>query len=94
MYDSTNPNAIPFDAEMVAGYLDGKKSKWPDEAWGWFPNARMVGIVINPALNNGEVLDIEEFNWPAIAAPAWVQMRRDAGVEPTVYCNNGVPGYT
>ena len=94
MYDAVDPRGIPRDAEMVAGYLDGSQSRWPAEAWGWFPNAVKVQIVINPALNAGHVLDIEPGNWPASASVDWVLMRRAAGVEPTVYCGTWAPGYT
>lgn len=90
MYDSTTPAAIPADAQMVAGYVDGAYA-WTDADWARFPNAVKVRIAVNPATNDGHVLDVEPGNWDAVQSVDWVIMRR-AGIfptglaEPTVYC--------
>jgi hypothetical protein len=91
MYDSTDPNAIPTNAEMVAGYIDGTSFKWPESAWARFPKARKVRIARRVTTNDGHVLDVESgipTVWPPTQAIVqWVQMRRRSGVDPTIYCN-------
>lgn len=91
MYDSVDPNAIPIDAQMVAGYIDGTKYKWPESSWDRFPNAVKVRIARRVTTNDGHVLDVE-FGIPTVWPPSqaivkWVLMRRQAGIEPTIYCN-------
>lgn len=91
MYDSINPNAIPTNAQMVAGYIDGTDFKWPESAWSRFPNSVKVRIARRTYTNDGHVLDVElgiPTVWPPTRAIVdWVVMRRRAGVEPTIYCN-------
>lgn len=91
MYDSVNPDAIPTNAQMVAGYIDGQTYRWPDNAWTRFPYAVKVRIARRVSTNDGHVLDVEAgipTVWPPTnAIVQWVQMRRQSGVEPTVYCN-------
>lgn len=86
MYDSTNWAAIPADAAMVAGYVDGRY-KWPDDGWERFPSAVKVRIAVFAATDDGHVLDVERGNAAPEEAPGWVKMRRAAGVDPSVYCN-------
>lgn len=86
MYDSTTPAAIPENAEMVAGYLNGDFT-WTREEWARFKNAVKVGIVIS-AINEGHVLDVETGDATPQQAPGWVKARRAAGhTRPTVYVN-------
>ena len=87
MYDSVNPARIPRDAQMVAGYVNGKY-KWSATDWALFPHAVHVGIAVRASFNGGEVLDVEIGDATPAEAPGWVQMRRAAGVDPTVYCNS------
>lgn len=91
MYDSDQPMAIPVSAQMVAGYIDGTNGKWPESAWARFPNAVKVRIARRTTTNDGHVLDVElgiPTVWPPSRAIVdWVLMRRRAGVEPTIYCN-------
>lgn len=93
MYDSVSAAAIPADAAMIGGYVDGPESKWSDADWQRFPNAVKVRIAVNPATDDGHVLDVEKGNWPSADAVPWIVKRRAAGVVPTVYGNNGVAGY-
>ena len=93
MYDSTVAASIPPTAQMVAGYVDGLYV-WAEEDWNRFPDAVKVRIAVNPATNDGHVLDVEPGNWDDQASVAWVKMRRAAGVEPSIYCGNWAPGYT
>lgn len=85
MYDSVNPAAIPADAQLVAGYVDGRYV-WTAEAWNRFPSAVQVTIAVFPDTNAGVVLDVERGNATPDQAPGWVMRRRAAGVDPSVYC--------
>lgn len=96
MYDSTNPLDIPTNAQMVAGYVDGTTFKWPESAWGRFPQAVKVRIARRTSTNDGHVLDVETgipTVWPITDVNIrtgirnWVSMRRASGIEPTIYCN-------
>ena len=87
MYDSTNPFDIPVSAQMVAGYVDGKYA-WSVAGWARFPSAVKVRIAVFSSTNDGHVLDVEPgCTWPPEGSVAWVQRRRAAGIDPTVYCN-------
>jgi len=46
-----------------------------------------VRIALDPATNDGHVLDVENGAARPEQAPGWVQRRRTVGVDPTVYCN-------
>lgn len=89
MYDSVTPSAIPATATMVAGYVDGIYA-WPPSAWARFPRAVHVPIAVFASTNAGVVLDVETGDATPAQAPGWVQRRRTAGVDPTVYCNLGM----
>lgn len=86
MYDSVNAGAIPRDAEMVAGYVDGKFA-WSQADWDRFPNAVKVTIsAVGTRL--AHVVDVEQgCVWPVENAVPWVQWARANGIDPTVYCN-------
>lgn len=91
MYDSTDPYAIPASARIVAGYVDGSLYRWPEKAWDRFPHAVKVRIARRTYTNDGHVLDVEygiPTVWPINGSIVdWVRMRRKAGIEPTIYCN-------
>lgn len=93
MYDSINANNIPTNAEMVAGYIDGEFA-WSQSDWDRFPNAVKVRIAVNPATNDGHVLDVESGNWDATASVQWTVNRYAAGIIPTIYCNRSQAGYS
>lgn len=87
MYDSVNPPAIPANAAMVAGYINGPYA-WTRSEWNLFPRAVKVEISVRASFVQGHVLDVE----PGDATPAesvdWVIIRRKSGLDtPTVYCN-------
>ena len=91
MYDSVTPTDIPTSIggrppDLVAGYIDGVP-RWPSSAWGRFPNSVHVRIALDPATPDGDVLDVERGAANPDQAPSWVQRRRAAGADPTVYCN-------
>lgn len=87
MYDSTDATAIPADAEMVAGYVDGR-FVWPQAWWDRFPNATKVRIAVFASTNDGTVLDVENGDATPAQAPRWLQNRLAAGESrPTIYCS-------
>lgn len=87
MYDSVNYRAIPEGSELVAGYVDGRISRWPDEAWDAFPGRILVRIAVLASTDDGQVLDVETGNATPDEVPGWLAMRRAASVDPTVYGN-------
>lgn len=88
MYDAVTAANIPGDARMVAGYIDRiVLAPWSAADWGRFPNAVKVTIVKKASTNDGHVLDVEPGDATPAQAPGWVQMRREAGADPTVYMN-------
>lgn len=89
MYDSVSPGAIPQTAKMVAGYVDGRYV-WAPAGWARFPNAVHVRIAVFATTNDGVVLDVETGDATPAQAPGWVQRRRAAGIDPSVYCNTSV----
>jgi len=91
MYDSVVPAYIPVTAQLVAGYVDGRY-RWSATDWARFPFSVKVPIAVFPTTNDGVVLDVELGNATPDQAPGWVSMRRRNGVDPTVYCSEGVWG--
>lgn len=86
MFDSTTPDQIPADAEMVAGYINGTYA-WDADAWARFPNAAQVHITVI-AVNTAGVLDVETGDATPVQAPGWIKARRASGQpRPTVYVN-------
>lgn len=87
MYDSVDPTAIPADAQMVAGYVDGFY-RWTDAGWNRFPNAIKIRIAVSAWTNDGDVLDVETGDATPAQARGWIRNRQAAGIfKPTVYCN-------
>jgi hypothetical protein len=87
MYDSVTWEAIPTNAEVVAGYVDGR-FRWPDEAWARFPNSVKVRIAVFATTNDGDVLDCENGDATPAQCPDWIRMRQTAGLaKPTIYVN-------
>lgn len=89
MFDSVTASAIPADAVMVAGYVDGVY-RWAHADWDRFPNAVQVRIAVHPGTDDGQVLDVERGDATPAQAPAWVVARRAVGVDPSVYCSLAV----
>lgn len=89
MYDSVTPGAIPSTATMVAGYVDGLYSN-VNAMRARFPKAQLVEIAVSSHTDAGQVLDVETGDATPSGAVSWVQMRRRAGADPTVYCNESV----
>jgi hypothetical protein len=91
MYDSITPQNIPADADLIAGYVNGLYANIP-MLQARFPHARTVAISVESSENAGTVLDVENGDADPVSAPAWVKLRRAAGVDPTVYCNSSTWG--
>lgn len=89
MYDSARVEGIPVDAKMVAGYVDGLYAN-VGTMQRRFPNAVVVRIAVSARTNDGHVLDVEQGDATPSEAVAWVTMRRNAGFDPSVYCNASV----
>lgn len=89
MADSINPVNIPVGRfSLVAGYVDGPRSQWPQTGWTMHAgHSTLVRIAVFATTNAGVVLDVETGDATPAQAPGWVQKRRAAGVDPTVYCS-------
>lgn len=90
MYDGITASRLPVSAQMVAGYVDGLY-KWSAADWARFPNSVKVRIAVFADTNDGHVLDCEPGNCTPAQSVDWVLMRRRAGIDPTVYCNQTDP---
>lgn len=86
MYDGVNPNGLPNGSLMVAGYVDGRYANMT-KMIARFPHAVHVGIAVSHTTDDGQVIDVENGDATPEGAVSWVQMRRRAGADPTVYCN-------
>lgn len=86
MYDSVNAHSIPADAKMVAGYVDGLYANI-DTMQRLFPDAVVVRIAVSSHTNDGHVLDVEPGDATPAEAVHWVTLRRNAGADPSIYCN-------
>jgi hypothetical protein len=89
MYDSVTAKDIPSWAALVGGYVSGPY-KWKPADWAMFPNAVHVPIATQANVNDGVVLDVERGDATPEQAPGWVERRRAAGIDPTVYCSLSV----
>ena len=88
MYDGITPASLPSGGDLYAGYVDGN---WPWAAkLTTFHGKPLVRIAVSPSTNDGVVGDGPPDNatWPEWIG--WVQRRRAAGVDPTMYCSLSV----
>lgn len=76
----------PGPVSFVAGYVDGLY-RWSAADWALFPNSTHVRIAVFADTDDGIVLDCEPGNCTPAQSVDWVLLRRRAGVDPTVYCN-------
>jgi murein L,D-transpeptidase YcbB/YkuD len=83
MYDSETPSAIPADAEIVAGYVDGQ---WPDfdELVTRFPNAKHVSITVSGRAG-AMVGDCEKGDMTPATLATWAEREIAADRRPTLY---------
>lgn len=88
MHDAVQASRIPPGGDLVAGYCDTIRiPQWSDADWARFPAVVKVRIAKKASTDDGHVLDVELGDATPAQAPGWVQLRRKAGVDPTVYCN-------
>ncbi len=86
MYDSVTWQAIPADAEVVAGYRDGRLYAWPQAAWAAFPHA--IGITVTGQTLDAQVGDVEWGDMTPFNAAEWQAAQRAAGIpEGVVYAS-------
>lgn len=84
MYDSVDPNAIPTNAELVAGYVDGHISQWPTQD---LARAQVQICTWGPR-HLGNCLDIERGDSVPSDIPDWVDNALARGVKyPILYCS-------
>jgi hypothetical protein len=85
MYDAVNVAAIPADAAIVAGYVDGNYQTVP-ALQARFPQATIVEITVTgrPGVR---VCDCETGDLTPAQAAAWATAEISAGRRPTIYCN-------
>jgi hypothetical protein len=90
MFDSVDPLAIPEDAPLVAGYVDGSYA-WPEKAWQRFPRAIRVTITVRGLDawfgDHANVLDVEKGAATEEMALQWVRAVRANHRIPTIYCS-------
>lgn len=85
MYDAVNPDNIPADAQVVAGYVDGRYNDFQAMV-AKFPNALHVPITVFGA-PDVRVCDCETGDLTPDQAAAWAKSEVNAGRRPTIYCN-------
>lgn len=93
MFDSTNYTDDPLTADLVGFYIDGIYATSASAVRARFPHAVLVGISAVGA-DSGIAGDVEPGCMTLAQGIAWVQRRRAAGFDPTIYINelNGWAG--
>jgi hypothetical protein len=83
MFDAVDVAAIPADAEIVAGYVDGN---WPtfDALVKAFPNAECVSITVT-GKPGARVADCETGDLTPQTAAGWAHSEIAAGRRPCIY---------
>jgi hypothetical protein len=84
-YDSTDVFAIPADAAVVAGYIDGDYVTVP-ALRARFPHARIIEITVT-GLPGVAVCDCESGDLTPDQAATWAQNEVKGGRRPTLYCD-------
>jgi Putative peptidoglycan binding domain len=83
MFDAVDVAAIPKDAQIVAGYVDGN---WPtyDDVVAAFPDAAHVSITVT-GKPGAMVADCESGDLTPQTAAGWAKAEIDAGRRPCIY---------
>lgn len=84
MYDSVDASKIPATAQLVAGYVDGHYA-WSAADWERFPGLPQVRIAVYSTTDDGNCADVETGDMAPADVVGWVQRRRAAGLDPSVY---------
>lgn len=86
MFDSVNAQQIPLDAEVVAGYIDGRYA-WGSTDWDRFPNAEKVTITVLGDIS-ANVADVETGDLTPADGRKFIIDKQAAGYHgATIYCN-------
>lgn len=93
MYDAVSGSAIPLNAVIVAGYVDGSYgpndvfgSGWSMAAWNHYPNAYHVTITTGGTAA-ARVADCESGAMTVPRTVAWAQEEISASRRPTIYAD-------
>ncbi|HEV2635537.1 MAG TPA: hypothetical protein VGX23_10360 [Actinocrinis sp.] len=86
MFDGITPAEVPAGAQLYAAYLDGNWADYPAMV-ARYPNAVHVSIAVSASYDGGQVIDVENGDATPAESVTWVQARRRAGADPTVYCS-------
>lgn len=90
MYDSTTLDAIPANATMVAGYVDGSYANIRAIRQRW-PHAIHVTITVTGADLSAQVVDCESRDTTPASAARWAKRKIAAKAgHPTIYCSASV----
>ena len=85
-YDSTTPEVIPKDAQVVAGYAGGSWHTYP-YIQANFPHAYRIEIAVN-AGEKGHCLDVENGDATPDEAPGWIKEMEAEGIHrPMLYAS-------
>jgi len=84
MYDSVS--VFPPGADLYGAYVDGMYANY-SVAVSQHGADKVVPIAVFSSTNNGIVGDCENGDMTPQTAVSWVVMRRQAGVDPTIYCS-------
>lgn len=85
-YDSVTLSAIPANAQMVAGYEDGRYANMPAIRQRW-PHAVHVSITVTGKTLLSPVCDCESGDLTPASAAAWAKRKIAAKQHPTIYCS-------
>jgi hypothetical protein len=85
MADSVTASNLPTGFDLYGAYVDGAYKNYA-QVEALFPG-KVVGIAVFSTTNDGIVGDCESGDMTPQSAVTWVQMRRAAGVIPTIYCS-------
>ena len=88
MYDSVSYLAVPADAEIVAGYVDGMYKNFAQMV-ARTPQAQHVSITVTGQANV-MVADCETGDLTPSQAARWAQNELAGGRHPTIYCSRSL----
>ena len=83
MADAVNPENIPADVVVVAGYLDGSKSAWPPDAWQLFDQPKLTISTMGKL--DAMAFDVEPGNAGVYGVAVAVKSRTNAGLPSVIY---------
>jgi hypothetical protein len=87
MYDSTNVQELPTNAQLVGVYANGDYFATPAQLQAHCPTSIPVWIDVNGSDPGAYVLDVEQFDATPQQAPGWIKAGSHNGRRPTIYCS-------